>query len=189
MKIHAAIAPSQKHMMISKIAQTITVAALVMGLSLSASGQIPGQEERPDEVDQLAEMLDLTEDQQSEIRSVIDEISPKIEELQTEARSVQEGLREKAGPDFDEAEIRKDASKLGELTGEITALTIILQSTVHSIFTKEQRDKLEELERQQQQMQQQMQQQFQQQQQQQQQPQGEPPEAQQPPPPPPQQQP
>lgn len=158
-------------MMISnKIIQLFTVATLTAGISLFAFGQLPPAQEQPDEVDQLTQMLGLTEEQQTEIRGVIDEISPQIEKLQVEARAVQEDLQEHVtGDEFDETEIRKTAAKLGDLTGEITALTVILQSKVHRAFTDEQRKQLEELERQQQQMQQQqMQQQLQQQLQQQQ---------------------
>jgi Spy/CpxP family protein refolding chaperone len=104
-------------------------------------------------------MLDLSEEQVTEIRAVIAELSPKIEELQLEAQQKQEELHELVGPDYDEAVIREKADELGKLTAGITANGIILQSKVDSIFTAEQREKLEELERQQMEMQQQMQQQ------------------------------
>lgn len=135
---------------------------------------MPGQQEQPDEVDQLAEMVGLTEEQQSEIRAVIDEISPQVERLQAEAQVAQRELYDKAGADFDEKEIREGAAKLGALSGEITALTLILQSRVDGIFTDEQRAQLEQMQQQQQEMQRQMQQQqmqrqFEQQMQQQQQ--------------------
>ncbi len=157
-----------------KLLQFMTVAGLAMSLTLFASGQMPaGQpapQQPPDQVDQLAQMIGLTEEQTAEIRAAIDEISPKIEALQTEAQEVQQELEEISGADFDEAKIRETATKLGELTGKITAESVILQSMVDGIFTDEQRQRLEDLERQQQQMQRQMQQQQMQQMMQQQQP-------------------
>lgn len=155
-------------MISKKILQLLTAAALGCSLSLSAFGQQPGAAAPGDQVDQLATMLGLSEDQQTEIREAIDELSPQIETLQGKAQAVQQELQEKIRPDFDEAEIRETAAKLGELSGEMAALSAVLQATVQDIFTEEQRDQLEEQQRaqqqaQQQQMQQQMQRQMQQQ--------------------------
>ncbi|MEX2381427.1 MAG: Spy/CpxP family protein refolding chaperone [Opitutales bacterium] len=157
-------------MMIStRLVRFFTVAALAIGMAAPASGQFPGTQEQPDQVDQLAQLLGLSEEQQTEIRTVIDEIGSKIEELQVKAQELQQELQEQVGPDFNEDEIRKTATKLGEATGEMTALSVILQSKVEAIFTEEQRETLKDLERQQQQAQQeQMQRQLQQQLQQQQ---------------------
>jgi len=139
-----------------------TALAALLFVPASAQEAIPGAP--PDEVDQLAQMVDLTEEQQRDIRGVIAEITPRIEQLQTRAQSVQQELEELAGPDFNESEIRETASRLGDMAGEMTALTVILQSRVAQIMTEEQREELEERARQQEQMQQQMmQQQFQQQ--------------------------
>lgn len=155
-------------MISNKIVQFLTVAGLAAGLALPAMAQMPGPQEQPDEVDQLTQVLGLSEEQETEIRSVIDEISPKIDELQAEVQSVQEELQEKSGAGFDEDSIRESASRFGELTGEITALSVILQSKVQDIFTEEQRDELESIQQRQREMQQQMQQQQMQQQLQQQ---------------------
>ena len=67
--------------------------------------------------------------------------------------------------DFDEAAIREQAKELGDVTGEIAALSTLMQAKVDSVFTQEQRD---ELDKRMQQMQQQMQQRRQMQQQMQQ---------------------
>jgi periplasmic protein CpxP/Spy len=147
-------------------------------LSLVAASQSAAQNqgspapsgEAPDQISQLAEMVGLSDDQESEIRGVIDEKSPKIEQLQQQARAIQSELDALSGPDYDEAAIRAKASELGGLQGEMTAESVLLQSEIDSIFTAEQREQLEAMQRQQQQMrQQQMQRQMQQQMQQQQQ--------------------
>lgn len=142
--------------------QTLIAAFLLAGLTLSASAQMQGgggqPGEQPDQVEQLARMVDLSDEQQEEIRAAIEELEPKIEEAQSSAQEVHEELQDLAGPDFDEEKIHKKAKKLGELSGEITALQVILRSTVDKIMTEEQRNKLEEMQKQQQEMQQQMQQ-------------------------------
>jgi transcriptional regulator with XRE-family HTH domain len=139
----------------------------------SADPAQPGAE-APDQISRLAEMVGLSDEQESEIRSVIDKRSPKIEQLQQKAQALQTELSALSGPDYDETTIRAKASELGALQGEMTAESILLQSKVDSIFTDEQREELEAMQRrqqqmQQQQMQQQMQRQMQQQMQQQQQ--------------------
>ncbi len=125
-----------------------------------------------DQVDQLAEAIGLTESQQSEVRAVIDDLGPQIEALQEQAEVVQAELRNQVGHDYDESAIRSGAARLGELTGEVTALSLLLQSKVQAVFTAEQRQELEvQAQRQREMQEQMMRQQFQQQQQQQGQPQ------------------
>jgi len=148
---------------------TVAALALVLALALPASAQqapapAPGPDQQ-DQVDQLAEALGLSEDQQEEIRGIIDELGPQIESLQQETQVVQMELREHVGHDYDEDAIREGADRLGDLTGEMTALSLLLQSRVQQVFTEEQREELEM----QAQRQREMEEQFHQQQQQQQQ--------------------
>ena len=172
-----------------RIHKQISILLLALGTGFYAFGQEEVQapaapaeptsaaQQRPDQISQLAQMVGLTEAQVTQIRRIVDEITPQIESLQTQAQVVQGELSELAGPDFEEAAIRSKASELGDLQGEMTALSIILQSKVDSVFTEEQRQKLESIQQQQMQqqqmqqmqMQQQIQQQMQQMQQQQQQ--------------------
>ena len=69
---------------------------------------------------------------------------------------MQEDLQEQIKPDYDESAIRDNAAELGDVTGEIAALSALMQAKVDAVFTQEQRD---ELDRRMKQMQQQMQQQ------------------------------
>ncbi len=158
-------------MKIQKTINALTAVLLAAGLSISVSGQMPGGQESPDQVAQLVQMLDLSEEQEADIRGLLDDLSPQIDDLHAEAQTLQERLQEQAGADFDEEAIREIAGELGEVSGEITALSIILQSKVEAVFTAEQRQRLEDIERQQREMQEQMMQQ----QMQQQPPQGAPP--------------
>jgi Spy/CpxP family protein refolding chaperone len=142
------------------ILQILSIAALGLGVSLQTFGQAPAAPgQQPDQISQLAEMVGLTEEQEKEIRGIVAEQEPKIEKLQTEAQAIQGELVEMSGPDYDEAAIRAKAAELGDLEGEMTAESLLLQSKVDAVFTEEQRQQLEEMQRQQQQMRQQMQQQ------------------------------
>lgn len=142
----------------------LMVLALVAGLALA----VPTMAQQPpaggDQVDQLAEALGLSEQQQTDIRAVIDDLGPQIESLQERAQRVQMELSDKVGHDYDEAAIRSGAAQLGEITGEMTALSLLLQSKVQAVFTAEQRAELEmQAQRQRQMQEEMMRQQYQQQ--------------------------
>ncbi|MDC0662532.1 Spy/CpxP family protein refolding chaperone [Marinobacter sp. SS21] len=111
--------------------------------------------QQPDQVDRLAEMVGLSDEQQTEIRTIIEDLQSEIQALRVEAQQLQQQLQTQVKPDYDEAAIRADAGKLGELTGEISALSTLLQAKVDAVFTQEQRD---ELDRKMREMQQRMQQ-------------------------------
>lgn len=133
------------------------IGSALVALSLSAptfAQQSPGGQ--PDQVSQLAQMVDLSEDQQTEIRGILEEMQESIGELRQDARSLQEDLQSQIKPGYDESAIRDQAARLGEVTGEIAALSALMQAKVDAVFTQEQRD---ELDRRMKEMQQQMQQQ------------------------------
>lgn len=135
----------------------MTLMTLVAGLSLglpALAQQTPSPAD--DQVAQLAEALGLSEQQQTDIRAVIEEYGPQIESLQERAQTVQMELSDKVGHDYDESAIRSGATRLGELTGEMTALSLLLQSKVQALFTPEQREQLEMQAQRQRQMQEQM---------------------------------
>ena len=140
----------------------LSAALLILGMSTAVQAQQPGQ---PDQVAQLTALLDLSDDQQQQLRTLMSEGEAKLGELEQQASAIQQQLREQIGPDYDEGTIRTEAAKLGELTGEMTAESMLMQARIDSVFTAEQREKLEETVRQQQQQMMQMQQQMQQQQQ------------------------
>jgi len=138
-----------------KLAKIIGSALVALSLSMPAFAQqaAPGQ---PDQVDQLAEMVGLSDAQQTEIRGIIDEMQGEIGELRQNAQSLQQALQAEIKADYSEAAIRDNAEKLGDVTGEIAALSALMQAKVDAVFTQDQRD---ELDRQMQEMQRQMQQQ------------------------------
>ncbi|WP_375177866.1 Spy/CpxP family protein refolding chaperone [Marinobacter mobilis] len=150
-----------------KLAKMFGTAAIALSLSAPALAQqaAGGQ---PDQVDQLAQLVGLSDDQQTEIRGIIDEKQEKIAELRQEARALQQQMQAEIKPDYDEDSIRDNAEELGDVTGEIAALSTLMQAKVDSVFTEEQRDtldkRMQQMQQQRQQQQQMMQQQMQQQQ-------------------------
>jgi len=97
----------------------------------------------------------LSDEQQNEIRTIVEDLQSEIQARRVEAQQLQQQLQSHIKPDYDEAAIRADAAKLGDLTGEISALSTLLQAKVDAVFTQEQRD---ELDRKMREMQQRMQQ-------------------------------
>ncbi|WP_077529970.1 Spy/CpxP family protein refolding chaperone [Vreelandella utahensis] len=139
----------------------LLAAGLAMLMAFTAGAQQMGQQ-GGDQVDQLARMVDLTDEQQEEIRGILDEMQGDIQDTQKQIQQLQQKLDGRVGPDYDEEAIREDAEKLGNLTGEMTAESILLQSRVEAVFTEEQRKELEKQMQKQRQQMQRMQQQMQQ---------------------------
>ncbi|WP_372981521.1 Spy/CpxP family protein refolding chaperone [Marinobacter sediminum] len=148
-----------------KLAKMFGTAVVALSLSAPAVAQqaAGGQ---PDQVDQLAQMVGLSDDQQTEIRGIIDEKQDKIAKLRQEARALQQQMQAEIKPEYDEDSIRDNAEELGDVTGEIAALSTLMQAKVDSVFTEEQRDtldkRMQQMQQQRQQQQQMMQQQMQQ---------------------------
>lgn len=140
----------------------LLAAGLAMAMAFTAGAQQMGQQ-GGDQVDQLARMVDLTDEQQEEIRGILDEMQGDIQDTQKKIQQLQQKLDGRVGPDYDEEAIREDAEKLGNLTGEMTAESILLQSRVESVFTEKQRKELEKQMQKQRQQMQRMQQKMQQQ--------------------------
>jgi len=137
-----------------KLAKLFGTALVALSLSAPALAQqaAGGQ---PDQVAQLAQMVGLSEDQQEEIRGILDGMQDEIGTLREEAKALQQKMQSEIKADYDEDAIRDHAEDLGEVTGEIAALSTLMQAKVDSVFTQEQRD---ELDKKMQQMRQQMQQ-------------------------------
>tara|TARA_R100000322_G_scaffold26954_2_gene17075 strand:- start:20 stop:493 length:474 start_codon:yes stop_codon:yes gene_type:complete len=145
--------------------QVSLAALLALGLGATATAQqaAPGQQQG-DQVDQLDRMVDLSDDQKQELRELIKDSEGKITEMRTEAQQLQQALSDQIGPDYDEGEIRDNAEELGELTGDVTAESVLLQARIQDTLTEEQRATLEKRAQQQREQMRQMQEQMRQQQ-------------------------
>ena len=151
----------------TSLKQMSLMVLLALGLSATATAQqaAPGQQQG-DQVDQLDRMVDLSDDQKQELRELIKDSEGKITEMRTEAQQLQQALSDQIGPDYDEGEIRDNAEELGELTGDVTAESVLLQARIQDTLTEEQRATLEKRAQQQREQMRQMQEQMRQQQQQ-----------------------
>jgi len=138
---------------------------LALGLSATATAQqaAPGQQQG-DQVDQLDRMVDLNDDQKQELREMIKDSEGKITEMRKEAQQLQQALSDQIGPDYDEGEIRDNAEELGELTGDVTAESVLLQARIQDTLTEEQRATMEKRAQQQREQMRKMQEQMRQQQ-------------------------
>lgn len=136
-----------------KLAKIIGSALVALSLSTAAFAQ---QSEEADQVAQLAQMVGLSDSQQTEIRGIMEGMQGEIGELSQNAEALQRDLQDEIKADYNESSIRATATELGDVTGEIAALSALMQARVDAVFTEEQRD---ELERRMQEMQQQMHQQ------------------------------
>ncbi|XQU09125.1 Spy/CpxP family protein refolding chaperone [Halomonas sp. LY9] len=139
------------------------VAALTFSVPAMAQQMGGGAPSIDDQVNQLDEMVDLDESQKQELTSLLTQMQNDIGANEQEAQQLQQQLSEHVQSDYDEAAIRADAEKLGDLTAEMTADSIIIQSQIEGVFTQEQQDQLDEAMAQRQEQMQQMQEQMQQQ--------------------------
>ena len=149
----------------TSLKQMSLMVLLALGLSATATAQqaAPGQQQG-DQVDQLDRMVDLNDDQKQELREMIKDSEGKITEMRKEAQQLQQALSDQIGPDYDEGEIRDNAEELGELTGDVTAESVLLQARIQDTLTEEQRATLEQRAQQQREQMRKMQEQMRQQQ-------------------------
>ncbi len=138
----------------------LTLSNTAVAQQMPAPGGGGGGQGQPDRVEQLDQLLDLSDDQKEKLNKLFDQMDKKVESRKQEAQQLQQKMGEHVGPDYDEKAIRKDARKLGNLTADMTAESVILQSRVESVFTEEQRKKLEQKMKEQQQKMRQMRQQM-----------------------------
>lgn len=150
----------------------VSLLTLAMAAPALAQQQMPqGQGQAPtaaDQVSQLDDLVDLDDGQEEELETLLNDSQNRIKELQEDAREVQAQLEGSIGADFDEASIRQDAERLGQLTGDMMAESVLMQSRIEATLTQEQRDELERQMQAQQKQMEQMQRQMQEQQMQQQ---------------------
>ena len=138
-----------------KLVKALGTALISVSLSVPALAQ---QANEPlDRIDQLAQMVGLNDEQQEQIRGVFDELQGQIVDLRQQAQTLQQKLQAEVKEDFNEDAIREHAEELGDVTGEMAALSTLMQAKVESIFTDEQRTELKMQMQKMQQMQQQRQ--------------------------------
>lgn len=147
-----------------KIMKGLSIAVLALGLNAAALAQQPGPGQG-DQVDQLDQLVNLSDSQKEGIRGMMQESEAKVVKLRMEAQDAQQQLASLIKPGFDEDAIRESAERLGRVTGDVTAESALLQARIQDTLTAEQRATLEQKAREQQEQMRKLQQQMQQQQQ------------------------
>lgn len=146
-----------------KIMKGLSIAVLALGLNAIALAQQPGPGQA-DQVDQLDQLVSLSDSQKEDIRGMMQESEAKVMKLRMEAQDTQQQLASLIKPGFDEDAIRESAERLGKVTGDVTAESALLQARIQDTLTGEQRATLEQKAREQQEQMRKLQRQMQQQQ-------------------------
>lgn len=120
-----------------------TLAALMLVSLPLAAGAVPGAQ-LDEQVNQLDQIVNLDKAQKQEIQKILEEASVKTEELQTEMQQLKQALGAEIVPNYNERAIRKNAKKLGEVSGEMTAESALLQARIQDALTEKQRNILME---------------------------------------------
>lgn len=95
----------------------------------------------------LADSLELTDEQLTEIETILDEAHPRIEDLAEQLRAGREAFRE-ANPDpatFDEGAFRTHAAEQSRIQIELMVLTRGARARAFAVLTPEQIEQLEEM--------------------------------------------
>ncbi|HCS28919.1 MAG TPA: hypothetical protein DIW43_15785 [Spongiibacteraceae bacterium] len=119
------------------------LAALMLVSLPLAAGAVPGAQ-LDEQVNQLDQIVNLDKAQKREIQKILEEASVKTEELQTEMQQLKQALGAEIVPNYNERAIRKNAKKLGEVSGEMTAESALLQARIQDALTEKQRNILME---------------------------------------------
>lgn len=93
-------------------------------------------------IERMAERLELSAEQRSEIEAVLRETRPRLKELGQELREKRRALQEQARSGYQEDVVRQQAAEIGELVEELTVLATRSGAEVYAVLTHEQRAEL-----------------------------------------------
>ncbi|WP_372781343.1 hypothetical protein [Litorivivens sp.] len=116
------------------------VSAALCSLSLVAQGMPQAQPHQ--QVKQLDAVVKLDGQQERDIERMLTDSREKTDKLYGRMQALKMALGGEIGPEFDEDAIREKAKALGELSGELTAETALLQARIQGALTDQQRRKL-----------------------------------------------
>lgn len=89
--------------------------------------------------------LDLSDQQWTQIQSIMEDARPAIQEQMEAIRTVRDQLRDLDPASFDEAAVRAIAKKLAAPTEELAVLHQQVRAQVYSVLTPEQREELAQM--------------------------------------------
>lgn len=115
------------------------------GMGLHGGFGGPGFERFEEMLPRMAEFLDLTDAQQSQIQAILDEETPAIEDLRDQLQTAHEAFRATHEPgQFDEAAFRAFAEPQSQLHVELMVAGARTMSRIHNVLTPEQQEKLQD---------------------------------------------
>lgn len=118
------------------------IATITVLCSFSLSAQGMPQTQPRDQVKQLDEAVQLDKAQERDIEKLLTDSREKTDRIYARLQALKMELGREIGPDFDEKAIRDKSKALGELSGELTAETALLQARIQDALTDEQRQTL-----------------------------------------------
>ena len=91
-------------------------------------------------VDRMAQRLDLTDDQRTQLQAVLAAAKPRMSDLRSELQASRKKLRElmQTSP-IDEAEVRNIAETQGDLKADMIVLRAQQRAEINAVLTDEQR--------------------------------------------------
>ena len=94
----------------------------------------------------LAERLDLTDEQQAKIESIVEQERPAIQQLRQQLMEARKAFRDTMTPGtFDEAAVRAHAEAQSKLMTEMMVASARMKAHVLAVLTPEQLTQLEEM--------------------------------------------
>jgi Spy/CpxP family protein refolding chaperone len=122
----------------------ITALVLTLGATFMLAQTARRMHEHGFFAGKMAQELNLTADQQTQINSIMQAERPKMQPLMQQLRSDEQQIREasKATP-FDEAKVTSLANQEAQVRAQLTVERARVQSQIFQVLTPEQRSKAE----------------------------------------------
>jgi len=93
-------------------------------------------------LDKMTSKLDLSEQQEQEIRSIMESAHDAIEEDRERLHELRGNLQEAV---FDQAAVEEIADEIGNITSRMVVTGAGIRAAIHDVLTEEQREELKEL--------------------------------------------
>lgn len=112
----------------------------LVSVGFIGAGQAGKQGGRGFNVDRMAERLNLTEEQRTQIEEIVASTKPQMTELRDAMQENRKQFRELNQQEtFDEAKVREIATSQGDLKTEMMVLRAGQQHEINAVLTEEQR--------------------------------------------------
>lgn len=97
-------------------------------------------------LNRIADRLDLTDEQKSQIRQIFQDARPRVQPLVQQAIATRHDLQEAtANGTFNEAQVRVLAERQGRTVGQLIVEKERVKTQIYNVLTPEQRQKVEQM--------------------------------------------